>query len=160
MIEWLAGKDIFHITDPRLSEALNKDLCASIPEEPLTERMRIARVCAEKDIAKKLRLLSRRKAVPFHYTGKEVQVGIPSAPEHQPQKGKANTCAEDDDLVGKRVQLTNPLNQKQLDVLASGYYPCSRVIRTPDIQLNPADADWLFDGPLRKYQDAIAVVLN
>ena len=160
LIKWLAHKDIFHISDPGLAEALNKNLCGSIPAGPLPDRMRAARECAEKEVVRNLRQIARRKEVPFHYVGKEVEIGIPSESEHQPRAGGANTCEEDDDLAGKRVELTNPLNQKKLEVQASGYYPCSGVGRTPDVQLNPADARKLVDGPLKKYQSAIAVALN
>ena len=103
MIDWLATKRIFEITDPKLADAL-RELCSPFPKKPdgpLTERMKVARTCAELPIAGELRKMATSKEVPFHYEGREVMVGFPAEGENRPPKGRANTCKEDVDFIGE-----------------------------------------------------------
>ena len=160
LVNWLVAKGYYHVSDARLSKALKMDLCDAIPQQPLSERIARATACADKEVASELRQMAQRRDVPFHYTGKVVTIGVPAVRRNVPPSGRANTCKEDDDLAGKRIELTNLVNQRQIEVLATGYYTCTGMTGTVDIQLSPSDARKLFDGPRRKYQEAIAVVLN
>ena len=63
-------------------------------------------------------------------------------------------------LRGRKVRLTNPLNNKSIEVEATGRYVCTGFDRVPDIQLHPTDANAIFDGPLGEYQEAVAVILG
>lgn len=157
---WLRdGQNVYSIKDPALASALHTKLCEEIPDRPIDAHISKGAACAEISVVENLRRLVEGHQVPFHYVGRKVQVGIQGAPEHAPRASRANAC-EGSDLSGKRVELTNLLNENQIMVLATGIYPCSGVSVKPDLQLNPEDASRLFDGPLRKYQPAIAVPLN
>ena len=157
---WLRDvQNVYSIEDPALAAALNTKLCEEIPDHPIDVHIAKGTACTKISVVDNLRRLVEGHKVPFHYVGREVQVGIQGDPEHAPRASRANAC-EGSDLSGKRVELTNLLNENQITVLATGIYPCSGVSVKPDLQLNPEDARKLFDGPLRKYQPAIAVPLN
>ena len=157
LMGWLAEKNIFLFTDPRLADALNKNLCDPIPAEPVDQRIRAAKACADQAVAKSLRDLVEAKKVPFHYVGRLVSVGFPT--DSQPNDGYANVC-EERELRSTKFELTNLQTQKRIEVQASGRYACTGFTRVPDIQLNFADARKLFPTPLDKYEEAIAVPLN
>ena len=157
LMDWLAGKDIFSFEDERLVEAIAGRLCASIPEQPLDQRIKAARACAEQPVARRLRQLAEQKRVPFHYVGSVVEVGFP--PESQPGSGFAHVCMERE-LRDRRVELTNPRTLDRIEVQASGWYRCTSFSTVPDIQLNFSDARKLFPGPLDKFEKAVAVPLN
>ena len=159
MIGWLADKGIYELTSLNLVQAIENDLCGPIPDSPLDERIERGQECAAKVVARQLRELAQRKSPPFHYVGVSVQIGISLDEEHRPPDGRANACSEGE-FSGRSVQLTNPLNDNQIIVLATGTYPCSGIGRTPDLQINEPDATELFDGPLDKYETVIAVILN
>ena len=58
------------------------------------------------------------------------------------------------------MRLTNPLNNKSIEVEVTGRYVCTGYDRVPDIQLNPTEAAAIFDGPRREYEEAVAVILG
>lgn len=157
LMGWLAEKNIFLFTDPRLADALNKNLCDPIPAAPLQRRINAAKACADQDVAKSLRDLVEAKKVPFHYVGRLVSVGFPT--DSQPNDGYANVC-EERELRSTKFELTNLQTQKRIEVQASGRYACTGFTQVPDVQLNFADARKLFPTPLDKYEEAIAVPLN
>ena len=159
MIGWLAGKSIYELTSLNLVQAIENDLCGPIPESPLDERIERGQECAPTVVARQLRELAQTKSPPFHYVGVSVQIGISLDEEHRPPDGRTNACSEGE-FSGKEVQLTDPLNDRQVIVLATGTYPCSGIGRTPDLQINETDVTGLFDGPLDKYETVIAVILN
>ena len=158
MLDWLFQRSVFQITDARLAEAL-EELCGDFPDTPLEDRVVKQQECADRTVAKALRALMRSRRPPFHYVGLQVRVGISLDEEHRPANGYANACQESE-LLGRRIELTNPLNHKQVQVMATGRYPCSGMGITADIQLNEVDASTIFDGALRKHQASIAVVLD
>ena len=157
LMGWLAEKNIFLFTDPRLADALNNSLCEPIPAEPVDQRIRAAQTCADQAVAKSLRDLVEAKKVPFHYVGRLVRVGFPA--DSQPKDGYANVC-EERELRSTKFELTNLQTEKRIEVQASGRYACTGFTRVPDVQLNFADARKLFPTPLDKYEEAIAVPLN
>ena len=159
LMGWLRKKSIYEISDQGLADALNQDLCEPIPEEPIASRIATGAACAEKPVARRLRELVQGRQPPFHYVGSEIEVGIPSADDGRPDEGRANACQEGP-LVGRKVLLMNPLNEKEIEVLATGRYACPGFRKTADLQLHPNDANRIFDGALDKYNDAVAVVMN
>ena len=48
----------------------------------------------------------------------------------------------------------------RIEVVASGLYTCTGYSDYPDIQLNYADAKQLFQNPLDKYQQVVAVPIR
>lgn len=158
MIDWLSRRSVFQVTDARAVEALG-NLCGDFPAAPIGDRVAKQQECAEITVAKALRELARTRKPPFHYVGFQIRVGVSLDEEHRPTDGYANACQEGE-LLGRKVELTNPLNHKQIQVTATGRYPCSGMGITPDIQLNEADAAAIFDGALLKHQVAVAVVLD
>ena len=157
LIGWLAGKDIFHFADPRLADALNKNLCDPFPTGSVDQRIKAAKACADQAVAERLRDLAEAKKIPFHYVGSLVKVGFP--PDSQPNVGYVQVCMERE-LRDKQLELINPRNNNRIEVQASGWYPCTSYSTAPDIQLNFTDARKLFMGPLSKYENAVAVPLN
>ncbi len=156
MLAWLNKEGIYEIADPDLATAL-VNLCDRIPSEPLKEMLAKQQECEAKPVVKALRELARTHSRPFHFVGREVDVGVPGK-EVQPPEGRANTCSGGD-FEGRNVELTNPINDKKVTVRATGTYLCTGVGRTAHIQLSEADAFKVFDGPLDKYEQAVAVVL-
>ena len=156
MLAWLANEGIHEIASPQLAAALVNH-CDPIPPEPLAEMLAKQQECEAKPVVKALRDLARTHSRPFHFVGREVDIGVP-AEEDQPAEGRANTCSGGD-FEGRNVELTNPINNKRVTVRASGSYLCTGVGRTAHIQLSQADAFRVFDGPLDKYEQAIAVVV-
>ena len=157
---WLRDEQsVYSIEDPMLAHALNTNLCEAIPDHPIEAHIEKGNACASILAAANLRRLAEGRKVPFHYVGREVQIGVQVDPDHAPRPNRANAC-EQSDLSGKRVEITNLLNNRKITVLATGLYPCSGIGAAPDLQLNQQDAGELFDGPLMKYQTAIAVILN
>ena len=159
LIGWLLDKRIFETSNPSLVEALNTTLCDPIPTAPLPDQIRAARQCAELPVALRLRELADQREIPFHYIGRIVQVGIPRNESNRPPNRRANVCGEGE-LRGRMVRLTNPVNNRSLEVEATGWYRCTGYERVPDIQLNPIDARAIFDGPFSEYQEAVAVILG
>ena len=159
LMGWLSDKQIFKTSDPSLADALNTELCEPIPPTPLSAQIEAARKCAELPVALRLRELADQRDTPFHYIGRIVQVGIPENEMNRPPNSRANVCGEGG-LHGRAVRLTNPLNNKSIEVEATGRYVCTGYDRVPDIQLNPTDAAAIFDGPRDEYQEAVAVVLG
>lgn len=158
LIERLSDDQIYQVTDARLADALHEHLCDPIPDQPLIERMNASRTCAELPVARRLRQLADMREVPFQYVGREIRVGVPSS-EDQPQPRKAHAC-NNSEFRDREVQLTNPKRQVSVTVTASGSYDCTGFNQYPDIQLSYTDAQKLFNRPLDKYEDAIAVVLD
>ena len=156
MLAWLADKDIYEITSPQLVGALVNQ-CDPIPTEPLAEMLAKQQECEAKPVVRALRDLAHTHSLPFHFVGREIDIGIPAAKD-QPAEGRANTC-DGGEFEGRNIELTNPVTNSQVIVRASGSYLCTGVGRTAHIQLNQADAFKVFDGPLDKYEQAIAVVV-
>ena len=146
----LVSKRYFHLTNRNLASALNKDLCKGKDEE----------ACADEPVASDLRQLSDGKQIPFHYVGKKVTIGVQSDERHLRARGIANSC-HPGEYLGKQIQLTNKEdNTKQITVVSTGFYTCTGIGRSPNIQLHPEDAKELFHVPLDAYQEAIAVILD
>ena len=156
---WLAHHRIFSLDDADLAHALSRELCDSIPQEPITLRIRRAQECAEKPVAAALRSLVAQRLPPFHYVGRSVRVGIQNDPLHRPKDGHANVCTNGG-LLGRMVELTDTAGTATLRVRASGGYPCTGYTRYPDVQLNGEAARRLFAATLQEYQDAVAVVVE
>ena len=152
---WLDEEGFYHYTDDlQLADALATKLCDPIVEnDPSREMNRLREECAQR--AQRLRDLAFEREVPFHYVAQPVNVGVPEDP---PRRGRANACRPGR-FHGRRVQLTNELTGSSIEVVVSGSYPCTPGRRTPDIQLNRADAMELFNVPLMQYQQAVAVIL-
>jgi hypothetical protein len=158
VLEWLrTNQHIYAVTDVALVVALEEYLCDPIPREPLQERVRKQRECADRPVAGALRDLRDKARVPFHYVGIPVRVGVPD--EGRPSEGRASVCG-DSGMLGRRVELINQVSGQRIEVVASGSYTCTGFSRYPDIQLEPLDARNLFNVPLQEYQDAIAVIIG
>ena len=158
-VDWLRERDYFSLEDDGLVEAIATRLCDPIPERPLTQRTAGARACAEQALARGLRELAERRAVPFHHLGLTVRVGVP---EERPPRGSAAVC-EGSELQDRTVELTYGPTGDRLVVDASwGTYSCSEVegAEYPDIQLNPFDAFEIFPRPLARFHEAVAVIVN
>ena len=158
LLGWLREKSIYQISDREIAAAL-PGLCEEMsPQDPLQERLRKQQACAQIDVISDLRALASDRDVPFHYVGQEVRIGVPSE-DDQPAPRRANACSGGG-WHGQDVELTNPLNERQITIFASGSYRCTGVIGTPDLQLNEADALGFFDGALDKYEEAVAVIIE
>ena len=158
LIARLAEDHIYQLTDPRLADALHDHLCSPIPDQPLTERTNAARACADLPVARRLRELAEMRNVPFHYVGRELNIGVPSH-EDQPMPGMAHTC-KNSEFGDHTVELSNPRSDATITVRATGSYVCTGFTQYPDIQLSYSDAKELFGRPTNKYESAIAVVLD
>ena len=155
---WLEEKSIYQISNRAIAAAL-PSLCEEVSaQDPLQERLRKQQACAEVDVIRDLRALARNRDVPFHYVGQEIRIGVP-AEDDQPAPGRASACS-DGEWHGQNIELTNPLNEQQITILASGSYRCTGVLGTADLQLNAGDAVGLFDGALDKYEAAVAVIIE
>lgn len=160
--DWMRGREFFHVTDSNLPDAL-KNLCAPFPGtfdpvESLDEWSEAARLCAEKEVAKRLREMRDRRDVPFHDWGKPVEVSFPVEP---PPLGQAFTCEKDWDLRGRDLRVRNTDNNKSVDVRAvAGTYRCTPGDGRPDIQLNREDARRIFGSSLPPRHKALAIILN
>ena len=161
LLSLLAERGVYPADDPNVVKAIS-ELCAPIPKEPLTEFLSAAEDCAEKPVPKLLRQLAEKKKLPFHPVGRTVRVGVPS-PTDQPKVGSANTCLEGE-FYRRQVLLTNPRNGRQVAVRADRHYGegifCGALVGAADLQLNEKDAFAIFDGPLNKFEEALALVVN
>ena len=157
----LAEEGLYPADNPRVVDAIS-ELCDPIPSEPLEAYLAASTACAERPVPTRLRRLSREKDPPFHPVGIHVAVGVPS-PNDQPPPGYANTC-QNGDLYRRDVLLINPIDgTRQVEVQASGHYGqgiCGQLVGTADIQLNEEDAFSIFDGPLAKFEQALAIIVN
>ena len=156
----LAREGVYTTGDPRIVDAIT-NLCDPIPSEPLDAYLSAARDCAEKPVPKLLRELAQQEKPPFHPAGSVVSIGVPDKAD-QPPAGRANTC-----LNGvwyrRRVLLINPLNGRQATVHATGHYGqgiCGPVVGAADFQINKEDALSIFDGPINKFEEVVAVIIN
>ncbi len=158
LMEWLRQRSIFHIADRVIADSLPQ-LCSDLGSDAsLKTRLAWQRECANVALVRDLREMVQRRQVPFHFVGQEVRIGVPST-EDQPALGQANACAQGL-LHGRTIELTNVTNRRQITVSATGQYRCTGLIGTPDLQLSHIDAQNLFDGPIDKYQDAVAIVVD
>ena len=156
----LAREGIYTTGDPRIVDAIT-NLCDPIPSEPLDAYLSAARDCAEKPVPKLLRELAQHKKPPFHPAGSVVSIGVPDKVD-QPSAGGANTCLNGE-WYRRRVSLINPLNGRQVIVLATGHYGqgiCGPVVGAADFQINEKDAFSIFDGPINKFEEVVAVIIN
>jgi hypothetical protein len=160
-VSLLAEEGLYAADNPQVVEAIT-ELCDSIPSEPLEAYLAASAACAERPVPTRLRRLSREQDPPFHPVGIRVTVGVPS-PDDQPPPGNANTC-QNGDLYRRDLLLINPIDgTRQVEVQASGHYGqglCGQLVGTADIQLNEADAFSIFDGPLAKFEQALAIIIN
>ena len=160
VLGWLAREQQnFSISDERLVAALEESLCDPIPNSPLSEKIEKGQECAAKSVAVALRRLQEEKRIPFHYIGVPVRVGVQADEASRPLPGRANVCRESE-LLGRQVELFDPVSSNTIEVLASGSYPCTGFSRYPNVQLGPDQARQLFNRPLQEYQDAVAVALD
>ena len=160
VLGWLGREQqMFSISDIQLVTALEQNLCDPIPDSPLPERIEKAQECAARPVADGLRTLQVERRIPFHYVGIPVRVGVQADEEGRPAMGRANVCLESD-LLGKQIELTDPISGSRITVLASGSYRCTGFSRYPDVQLGPDQARDLFISALLEYQDAVAVSLD
>ncbi len=156
----LANQGVFAVDDPRIAAAI-ENLCEPIPRTPLEAYLSAAIKCAEQPVPNALRQLARQKSPPFHTSGRVVTIGVPDTND-QPSVGRANTC-QNGEWFRRRVLLTNPLNGFQVTVDATGHYGqgiCGPIVGAPDIQLNEGDALSIFDGPIDKFEEAVAIIVN
>lgn len=157
LLGWLAEKNIFHIEDVRVVDALNNELCDPIPGQPLQDRIEAQQTCAEVSVASGLRELRESRRIPFHYVGRVVRIGVPT---NGPRTGQAWVC-RNSEFLGKTVELTILQTGKQIEVVAAGgVYNCTDVGNFPHLQLNREDAANLFPSALEQYQEAIAIVVD
>ena len=159
-VSLLANEGIYAPDDRRIVDAIT-ELCDEIPSEPLEAYLSAARDCAEKPVPARLRQLVQQQAPPFHPAGRVVTIGVPDQDDQPPVEG-ANAC-QGGEWFRRRVLLTNPLNGRQITVLASGHYGqgiCGPVVGAADLQLNEEDAFSIFDGPLDKFEEAVAIIVN
>ena len=160
-VSLMAEEGYYAADNPQVVDAIG-ELCDPIPNEPLEAFLAGSTACAERPVPARLRRLSREHDPPFHPVGIRVTVGVPS-PDDQPSPGYANTC-ENGDLYRHNVVLINPDDgTRQVQVQASGHYGqgiCAPFVETADIQLNEDDALSIFDGPLAKFEDALAIIVN
>ena len=156
LMDWLASKQIFEATDPKLVEAIATKVCAPIPEDDWAARLRLGRDCASKPVVAELRRRADRRRVPFQYIGDIVTIGVPDT---RPPQGRAYAC-RDGVFWRRTVRLTN-LNDSQrfVSVDVVGHYPCTDPT-APQIQLSEEDAVSLFGGPTRKIEQAEAIVVD
>jgi len=160
VLGFLAAKGVFKADDIRLAPAI-EGLCEELPLEPLEAHLSAALKCAEIPTVKALRELADRRRPPFHPYGKLVRIGVPR-PKDQPSRGRANACRAGE-WFGRQVLLTNPATRRQAEVDASGHYGagvCGGTLGTADFQLNEADALAIFDGPLGKFEEAVAIIID
>ena len=159
MIGWLAEKSVYPIDKPELVEALGKDLCEPIPDDPMEELMAKGKACADLPVARGLRELARQRKPPFHYIGSPVRVSKQVEEPHRPQEGQANTCREGP-FYRRNIQVRSPIDEyKAVEVSASSSYACPPNPQA-HIQLNEVDMAKLFDGPVGETEDAYAFVLE
>ena len=88
-------------------------------------------------------------------------IGVPDQDDQLPVEG-ANAC-QGGEWFRHRVLLTNHLNGRQITVFASGHYGqglCGPVVGAADLQLNEEDAFSIFDGPLDKFEEAVAIIVH
>ncbi len=159
-ISLLANEGIYPTDDTRIVDAITA-LCDPIPNTPLAAYLSAARACAEKPVPARLRQLAQQQDPPFHPAGRVVATGVPDQAD-QPPVGGANTC-QNGEWYRRRILLTNPLDGRQVTVFASGHYGqgiCGPVVGAADIQLNEEDAFSIFDGPLNKFEEAVAIIVN
>lgn len=160
-VSLLADEGFYAADNPQVVDAIG-ELCDPIPNEPLEAFLAASAACAERPVPARLRRLSREQVPPFHPVGIRVKVGVPS-PSDQPSPGYANTC-QGGDLYRHNVVLINPGDgTRQVQVQASGHYGqgiCAQFVETADIQLNEDDALSIFDGPLAKFEEALAIIVN
>jgi len=160
-VSLLAEEGFYAADNPRIVDAI-RELCDPIPNEPLEAFLSASTACAERAVPARLRRLSREQDPPFHPVGIRVTVGVPSSND-QPSPGYANTC-HNGDLYRHNVVLINPDDgTRQVQVQASGHYGqgiCAQFVETADIQLNEDDAFSIFDGPLAKFEEALAIIVN
>lgn len=76
-----------------------------------------------------------------------------------PRPGHANVCKEKG-LLGKNLEVADPGSGRSVQVLATGYYPCTGVSLYPDIQLAEQDARKIFGRPLSEYEEVVVVPLE
>lgn len=156
---WLKERQkLYALTDPTLANALQTRLCEPIPDQPLTERMTRARVCADQPVASALRRIARDHAIPFHYVAIEARVGVQQSARHRPGAGRANVCRTGP-LVGQRFQVIDESTRETIEVEAAGVYDCAVPDQFPDVQLDPDDATRLFQRPTARVERALVVPL-
>lgn len=158
---WLAEKqDLYGLDREELVTAIARKLCAPIPEEPLTEKLAKGRLCAEKIVVARLRELAHKRLPPFHHVGREGKAGLSSDSIHRPSTGTANVCLHGE-YYGKRLQVTNPINGKLVEVSGTGHYVCTPAKRFPDIQLGRVEMIELFgQRPLTALENVVIVPLD
>ena len=160
-VSLLAEAGLYAADDPRIVGAIS-ELCDPIPDDPLDAFLAASTACAERPVPEGLRRLSREQDPPFHPVGIRVTVGVPD-PNDQPSPGSANTC-RNGDLYRRNVVLINPIDgMRRVQVQASGHYGqgiCGQLVGTADIQINEEDAFSIFDGPLAKFEEALAIIID
>ena len=156
----LRKRKIYALDDSSLVEVL-KNFCANqvSKRESLQERTERLSKCFEMETLKQIRELARDHLPPFQYVGKLIKVGTPGDPKDLPSTGRANVCA-DGGFLGHMVEITDPDQRGTITVQASGWYTCTGVSDYADIQIRPEEAKKLFNRGTRKYEEALAVIVQ
>ena len=161
LMAWLANKDIFHVEDDRMASAL-QGICQDIPDEPLNEKLKLSRKCAEEPIAAELRDMANNREIPFHFIGREIFVGVPNLTD-QPRVGSANYC-RGSELVDREVQLLHPtITHRRIEITVDGghYATCSGFGDSAELQLHRSDAEQLFpDAFSSRLLSAIVILID
>lgn len=158
VLGWLREKRrLYPIDSADLADALHSEVCESIPETPLAQRLTKAKECAGLPVVAGLRRLSVQHQVPFHYVGDMVSAGIQFERPHRPGKGRVNVCRPGP-YVGQKLQVIDSATNRSIEVEAGPTYTCT-VAAHPGIQFDPDDAAELFQRPVGRVEEVIVVVL-
>lgn len=155
---WLLEREgMIRVPDPNLADVLEQSACGSIPAEPLTERLRALRKCADAPANRNLRSLAfDRRGQPFHVVGVELRVSVPEE-DARPPRGIASICPRVG-LRGRRLEMFNPENLTSIYVDATQTLQCSSVEGVgTQMHLNPSDANELFGYTVRGIETAFAI---
>lgn len=158
VLGWLKDNQrLYGLESPEMAQALNTMLCDPIPLDPLDQRLAKAKECASKPVAIALRRLSSDRAVPFHYVGNHVLVGVQKNSRYRPGPGHANVCRTGP-YVAQKLQVIDVVTNRVVEVEAGGVYECT-VGKFPELQLDPEDAVKLFGRPTNEFEKVIVVII-
>ncbi len=141
MLQWLNGKNIFEVSDPKLVDKL-AEIFPSVSQsnESLVQKAnRLNTLLNKYKVIKELRTKADLKESPFQYIGKKITIGIPSQ-EDQPRKSFVNVGFESE-FRDKTILIKNPLNKKELKVRGRGAFP---KVEDELFQLNNKQVQYLF----------------
>lgn len=153
----MAKSTIFTLEDEKLVTAIEQRLCDEFPKEPLDERLKKAKDCAEKPVADKLRKLANNHKPPFHFVGFKGEAGFLRG-QGAPKKGYAYVCGNRQ-FFRKQLHVTNPATKTQVEVYASrSLGTCTGLSGRPDIQLGSDDAYTLFGNKSLSWTEQVIII--